>query len=203
MPVVPVAQNTVGIAETTNAKLQAADFGAAGETIGRSLEQFGNQGSQFADQLFEQHQRKEAQFDDGAIKDSSNHLLSFYTQGGFTGDNPYFNMKGKSALLARPDFEKSLDSQVSEIRSGLTNDRQRRVFDQAVTPQVLSLEATDRGACDTGGHDLRSTGQRGSCRPIWQPRPQPVDDGPNARGRSDCDWRAGNRASGSAKRLGP
>jgi hypothetical protein len=135
MPTVPIARNTVGIAQTTDAKLQAADFQPGGEMVGRAIEGLGEQGSRLAQAQHQYQERVNDWQDDAATKEAVNHVNGFYSDRGYTGSDPFFQKSGKAALEARPQFDKDLDTSISQARVGLKNDRQRRMFDDAVTPQ--------------------------------------------------------------------
>lgn len=131
MVTVPVARNTVGIASVTDAKLQPADFGAAGEIVGQSVARLGQQGQQFA----EQQQQLAEVHDDAATKFAANAVNDWHTKAGYTGDDPYFMKDGKSALDARPAFQDGLDQTIKDQRALLKTPRQQKMFDEAMQPQ--------------------------------------------------------------------
>jgi hypothetical protein len=73
--------------------------------------------------------------DKASVKEAANALGSHYAEIGYTGQNPYFESGGKDALTRRPEIEHGLDDFIKQARSGLANDRQRQLFDEAVIPQ--------------------------------------------------------------------
>lgn len=134
MPTVPIAQNTVGLASVTDAKLQPADYGAAGEMIGRSMQGLGAAGADYA----EVQQKIADIHDDAATKDAVNAVANFHAEHGYTGPDAYFQKGGKDALLARPEYEQSLDQQIATQRAALKTPRQQLMYDRAVKPQRVA-----------------------------------------------------------------
>ncbi len=164
MPTVPVAQNTVGLAEMTNAKFQPADFGAAGEMVGKSLQGLGQQGSEAASRLFEQQKIVQERFDDATTKQAANSVSAFYSEHGYTGDDPYFQKGGRDAQFARPEFEKGLDTTIQSARSQLKTPRQLRMFDDAVTPQrqQWGVQIATHADKETTSYDISESQSRAS-----------------------------------------
>jgi hypothetical protein len=126
MPVVPVAHNDVGIAEVTGAKLQAADFGSGAEQIGAGLQQLGRGGSELADT----EQEARLHFANATAKDADNQHALFQADKGYNGPDAFFHLSGKDAVLAAPDFLKSLDDNAKELRAKLKDPFAQRLFDQ-------------------------------------------------------------------------
>jgi hypothetical protein len=131
VPQVPVAQNTVGIASMNDAKLRPADFGAAGEMVGRSLEGVGQQ----LDEVAQQEHENQAFYDNAATKTALNHVNQWQTETGYTGTDPYFMKDGKDAVAARPLFEQGLTQTIKDQRAQLKTKRQQMMFDEAIVPQ--------------------------------------------------------------------
>lgn len=133
---VPVYQGgSIGRDAPSGARFRAADFGPG---IGRGLMALGNQLSEAADAqdaISEVH-------DKAAVKEATNAINQHYLEVAHTGPNAYFAKQGKDALETRPLVEGSLDSLIAESRKGLQNERQQRMFDEAITPQRQSWGAT-------------------------------------------------------------
>lgn len=132
MPTVPVASNTVGLAEATSQKLQPADFGAAGEMIGKSLERLGVTGSDAADAIAALHKTR----DDAAIKDAANGVVHGFTQAAYTGDNALFTLQGRDAQTQAPLVSKGIDEMVATASAGLKSPYQQQAFRRLMSPQV-------------------------------------------------------------------
>jgi hypothetical protein len=129
VPRVSIYQNQVQHGGGVSARLVSPDYGpsplAEGlKKIGASLGDF----AEHQDQINEIH-------DQAAVKDAANAVGEHYAEVGFTGPNAFYDKQGKDALLLRPTVEKSLDSIIEQRRAALQNERQRRMFDDAVTPQ--------------------------------------------------------------------
>jgi soluble lytic murein transglycosylase len=103
MPTVPVAENRVGLAQTTDTKFRAADYGAAGEMIGRSVEQFGQAGQQYA----EEKQRQYAVEEHTAGRDADNQAEQQRAEVLY-GENGFFNLQGRDAMVALPEVQRRL-----------------------------------------------------------------------------------------------
>jgi hypothetical protein len=116
-------------ASTTDARLRAADFSAS--PLGAGLRATGQAVSEFIDA---KQQADEIQ-DRASVKEAVNALGQHYSEVGYTGSNPYYEKAGKDALTLRPEVEKGLDEFIQTSRAGLANDRQRKIYDEAVTPQ--------------------------------------------------------------------
>lgn len=138
MPSVPIARNTVGVAEVTDAKLRSADFASAGEIVGRGIEEVGHGLSRLAGSQADYQRRVEDHQDNAATKEQVNGINAFYAEKAYTGEGAYFNKRGKDAMVARPDFDKALTDQIAAARALLKTDRQRQLFDDAITPQRQS-----------------------------------------------------------------
>jgi hypothetical protein len=146
VPVSPGQQ--IALRPLSGADLQPANYGAAGQAIGESAAKFGNAIGDYAD-VREQVQGLE---DQAVVKEADNAASAHFAELGYTGADPYFNKQGKDALTARPDVEKSLNDYIDTAREGLSNERQRNLFDRSVRPQQtewLTQIAT---------HSLKETG---------------------------------------------
>ena len=124
---VPVVTNSVQRGPMTDAKLRPADFGEAGEAIGRGMQQLGGAVSQYA----EQQDRINEQFVEAAAKQA----LTEYTRESdavlHTADNAYYRQQGQNALNARGDVEKRLNETFGAIQSRLTTPRMKRMFEDS------------------------------------------------------------------------
>jgi hypothetical protein len=121
----------------TDAKIQTPDMGAGGAMVGRALEGFGQQLGGAAQDF----QVIAAAQDNAATKEAANHVDTTANDILFTGQNPYFDTRGRDALASREDTEKQLDAAIAEARKGLKTQRQLEMFDSRVNQQRLSWGA--------------------------------------------------------------
>jgi len=162
MPSVPLAQNTVGLAEVTDTKLQPADFGAAGAYVGGAIDKVGQAGSDFAGELAKRNEETAALHDNAATKQAATAASGYYAEQGYTGADPYFSKDGKDALLARPAFEKGLDDAIATARSGLKTPRQQTMFDEAMGEQrqQWGIQIAEHADKETKQYDADETTSR-------------------------------------------
>lgn len=137
MPTVPIAENTVGFAQTTDHKIEAPNVSAGGEMVGRALQGFGDQIGNTVQTL---QVISDAQ-DNAATKAAANSVDATANDILFTGANPYFETQGKGALDARAPTEKSLDEAIANARKGLKTPKQLEMFDESVGQRRLSWGA--------------------------------------------------------------
>lgn len=124
-------------AQATNARLQAADYGPG---IGRGVEELGQglgEAATAVNQIGQIH-------DEASVKEVTNSLVNEYIQSAYTSDNAFFKQQGRAAMDAAPLFDQDISERVKAARSGLQNERQRSLFDDALTPQMQSW-ALQRG----------------------------------------------------------
>jgi hypothetical protein len=125
MPVVPVAQNRVGIASVTDAKLQPGDFsGNAFDALGQGMQRLGEGGQDLAKML--EHQ--EAIQDQAATKQLDNEATLAIRNVLWTGDGAYFTKQGSDALNAREPTQKALQKIREDMLGRVTSDRQRKML---------------------------------------------------------------------------
>jgi hypothetical protein len=132
LPQVRLYENEVQRGGGVEERLRAADYGPSPLAVG--LQKLGKGVAEFADQ---QDQIND-EVDRAAAKEAVTAGTSFFAEQGYTGQDPYFSKKGKDALTTRPTFEKGLGTQLETLRKGLSNDRQRQYFDNAINPQRQS-----------------------------------------------------------------
>lgn len=127
MPVVPIEQNRVGIADgVTDAKLRPADFAAGTEAIARGLQGFGKGVGDAAE-----YQLKIANInDEAAVRTMANSAEERKRTILYDGQSAYYNQQGLSAAQARDDVVKSLTDLRQEVGQMAGNHRQRRLFEQ-------------------------------------------------------------------------
>jgi hypothetical protein len=134
MAQVPISQGRrVALQPLPAEKLRAADFGSGGEAIGQAATRFGQQVADFA----EYKEKVQSLEDQAVVKEATNNLNQHYAEVGYTGADPYYAKQGKAAILARPQVEQGLDTLIDTTRGGLQNERQRKMFDNAVKPQRI------------------------------------------------------------------
>jgi hypothetical protein len=134
MPRVPTAENVVPFARTTDAKIQTPDMTEGARRIAQGL---GNVAESLGGASHDFEVVAAAQ-DNAATKEAANQVDAQANDVLFTGQDPYFDKRGKDALSARPDTEKQLDSFIAEARKNLKTPRQREMFDERVKQQRLS-----------------------------------------------------------------
>jgi hypothetical protein len=116
-------------AETTRARFQPQDFGPG---IGAGVEKLGEalgQASEAANRIGQIH-------DEASVKDITNGIVNDYISNAYTADDAFFKKQGRDAMDAAPTFQKTIDDRVKTARQSLQNDRQRLMFDDAITPQL-------------------------------------------------------------------
>lgn len=116
-------------AETTRARFQPQDFGPG---IGAGVEKLGEalgQVSEAANRIGQIH-------DEASVKDITNGIVNDYVTNAYTADDAFFKKQGRDAMDAAPMFQKTIDDQVKTARQSLQNERQRLMFDDAMTPQI-------------------------------------------------------------------
>jgi hypothetical protein len=125
MPTVPVSQNRVGVAELTNAKLQAADTSGTGlQALGVGLQQLGKSGAEYAEAQADLH----ALMDETAAKG-----LDVTGAQGLNGilrddEDAYYRKQGLAAVDARADADKKMQKLRADLSLQAQNDRQKRLF---------------------------------------------------------------------------
>ena len=129
MPTVPIEQNRVGIADVTDAKLQAPDRSGTGlQALGRGMQTLGQAGGDYAGTVHDVGMR----FIDATAKDADNQSQQAFASLGFDGPDAFFNKGGKDALLAQPGFVTALATKNKEIRAGLKDPIAQTLFDRAL-----------------------------------------------------------------------
>lgn len=147
MPVVPVSnRNSVGLAETTDAKLRPADYGATGNGIGQAVSQFGKQIGEFADE----RERQQSVFDENTVRDASNRMDEARRTLLESGDSPYLHTKGRIALSDRPAAEAALKAKRDELAGNFKGGRAKRLWEQT-GERIYSL-----GVSQVGQHASRA-----------------------------------------------
>jgi hypothetical protein len=135
VPQVPVTQgNRVALQPLPGNPIQPVDATAGLRAVGKGLTDLGSQTFDYAqqqDRLGEIH-------DEAVVKEQITNLNGYYAKSGYTADGAFFTTKGKNTLIAKPGFEKGIDDQIGQLRGSLANERQRYLFDKAVTPQRQS-----------------------------------------------------------------
>lgn len=125
MPVVPVAQNRVGLASVTDAKLQPGDFSNTGlESLGDGMRRVGAAGQDFAKEL--DHQQ--AIQDQAATKQLDNEATLAIRDVLWTGDGAFFTKQGSDALNARAPTQQALQKIRDDMLGRVKTDRQRRML---------------------------------------------------------------------------
>lgn len=134
---VPIAENVVPFARVTDHKIETPNMAAGGEMVGRALEGFGGALGDASNSL----QVVAAAQDNAATKEAANNVDSQANGLLFTGEQPFFEKRGKDALESRPDVEKRLDDIIAEGRKGLKTPKQIEMFNERVNQQRLSWGA--------------------------------------------------------------
>jgi hypothetical protein len=132
---------------TTDARMRAADFGSAGEAIGRGVEQIGSDLSQAA----EVNDRIDAIRDEATVKQITNDLDEKFLASAYTSENAYFRQQGINALNARPIIEKQIDDGMKDAKKTLRNPRQQFLFDEVMAAKRKSWLTS------IATHDARET----------------------------------------------
>ena len=177
--------NTVEAAPVAGQRVATADYGAAGETIGRAAQGFG----QNLDQVSQDLHTRQLIFAEAAAKDGDNQIRQFYADKGFNGPTAYFNLSGKDALNAKASFQAGLTGKVNEVRATIKDPHALRMFNQAQAGQ--QAEWTQQiGAHEdreiTTYHTTESTsraGLAGNAAVVAATMPPPAD--PHAPGATD------------------
>jgi hypothetical protein len=126
LPVVPVAQNLVGLPNPgTNARVDAPNMGAGGEMVGRALQNLGSEiggAAEVQNQIDTIH-------DHAAVKEQINKNLDWFTQAGYTGPDAFFHKDGRDAVAGQPFIAKGLDTLIEQNRAALNSPRQQKMYD--------------------------------------------------------------------------
>jgi Soluble lytic murein transglycosylase and related regulatory proteins (some contain LysM/invasin domains) len=145
----------------SGARLRAADFGSAGEMIGRAAEGLGDQ-VQRTGRVVEDIQKRDAQT---AAQEADNIRLANRLKRFYEGPEGYFNQEGRNALLDQPKLEQDLrkiDEDAAqllankpyarELYDDLTRRRDAddmpRIYQHANKERVKYEDATDEAAFD-------------------------------------------------------
>lgn len=131
---VPVAQNRVGIASVTDAKLATPDMSGVGQGLARGLEAVGQGASKLDDYLIEHKQ----QLDDTAAKmidaDAMRGLLD--------KEQGYRALTGTQATNGLDDYLKGLDEFQRETVARATSPRQQQIIAPIIAARVASARAS-------------------------------------------------------------
>jgi hypothetical protein len=156
LPRIQVYENQVERQGVTGARFVAPDYGRSGvaeglKLAGRTLAGFAEQ----QDELNSVHDRASA-------KEAANSVGSFYAERGFTGDDPYFSKRGKTALESRPGLERELDDYIKSAEAGLKNDRQKEIFRLVVQGQRTDwgVQIARHANSETREYDVEQTTAR-------------------------------------------
>jgi hypothetical protein len=132
MPRVPVAENLVGLPSPgVNARVEAPNMGAGGEMIGRALQGVG----QDLNDAAANQEAVDQIHDHAAVKEATNNVLQWFTSAGYTGPDAFFSKDGRDAVEGQPRITDGLNNLIKQQRAGLNDERQRQMFDLAISPQ--------------------------------------------------------------------
>ncbi|HEX8421182.1 MAG TPA: M23 family metallopeptidase [Sphingomonas sp.] len=150
MPTVPVdTQNRVAADPLPRQRLQAADFGAAGEQIGRAVAGFGRAASQAVDD----QDRLNERFDTAATKDRLSKVLTDIAP----IRNQVLSAKGLDATAARADAQKKLTELRKTYIGSMTTPRQQRMlgeaFDRIQLQEFETYDGHERKQVETANVD--------------------------------------------------
>lgn len=125
----------IGRDNPSGARFRAPDFGPNGMAAGLGqMSRVLSGAAEEVDAINEMHDR-------AAVKEAANAVNAHYLEMAHTGPNAYFTKQGKAALETRGMVEKSLDTLIEQKLGGLQNERQQRMFEEAMTPQRQSWGA--------------------------------------------------------------
>lgn len=112
--------------------MRAPDMSGTGlEALGRGMQSL----AQGADQYANAQQEVRLRFASATAKDADNQVRQFYADTGFNGSSGFYNLNGKDALTAQPEFQGALEAKVKEVRSQLKDPISQRYFDRAMGEQ--------------------------------------------------------------------
>lgn len=132
MPVVPVEQNRVGIADVNGAKLQAGDLTGTGlQAVGAGLEKFGHAGSEFA----EAQDHIAAKLDDTGAKTLDNDFVTQAAQ----ARADFFSKQGLNAAGGRAEAEQNIRSLASATLARAKSPRMHAMVSEVVGQRVASV----------------------------------------------------------------
>lgn len=124
---IPVAGGGEQLRPLPDASLVPANFAAGGQMIGAALRDAG----QTADAIGKEQERINNALDMAAVKKADTEDSEFLRDRLWTGDNAYFNLQGFNAANARKPVEDELRARRAKVRSTLTSEHQRRLYDIA------------------------------------------------------------------------
>lgn len=125
MPVVPIAQNRVGIASVDGTKLVAPDLSGSGlQAVGAGLETL----SKGIDEVHDVALRNQDIYDEAAVRQADNMLAAKVRDITLTGDGAFYKLSGSDAVGAAQPTTARLSAVNDEIKASLKNDAQRRMF---------------------------------------------------------------------------
>lgn len=139
--VIRTTENTQTLNPLPRQRVQAADFGSAGETIGRAAQQAGNAMADYA----AAQERIAIQYDEAAAKKAD--VASLQTIAEIKGR--YLSLEGFDAVGARQKAEQDIEKVRREQIGALANERQRAMFGDVFQRRVANDFA------DIAGHEAR------------------------------------------------
>lgn len=135
MPVVPIEQNRVGIADgVTDAKLRPADFAAASAAVGQGLQAFARGVGQVGEAAY-----RIGEFDNQQqIKDAENDFLTRADARLNDPDKGLLFQQGRNAIDARDDAIKGLQDDMRASAATIKSAQARRDFNTAAQRRMAS-----------------------------------------------------------------